>query len=110
LLILLAFAAAQDLSAGVRQEVARQECRHSEQPSEDIVVCGNRRNADRYRVTDPKAPFDVGGNQESVARERAKWVEDGDIGIQSCSPVGPGGWTGCMLKEWRKDRQQRGGY
>jgi hypothetical protein len=31
------------------------------------------------------------------------WGEGGETGTQSCGPVGPGGWTGCMVREW--DRQ-----
>lgn len=46
----------------------------------------------------------------SVARERARWIEHGDTGIDSCTAVGPGGHTGCMLKQWQRDRQQRGVY
>jgi hypothetical protein len=103
-------AAGEDLSAAASREVARQECRLTEQDPNEVVVCGRRGNLDRYRVTNPNAPFDADGDQLSVARERGKWVEDGDTGTNSCSAVGPGGWTGCMLKEWRKARQQRGGY
>ena len=110
MLFFLALAAADDLSAVASREVARQECRMAQEDPDEVVVCGRRRAVDRYRVTDPNAPFDPDGDQESVARERAKWVEDGDTGILSCSPVGPGGWTGCMQKSWRKARQQRGGY
>ena len=110
MLLFLALATADDLSAAASREIARQECRLTEQDSDEIVVCGHRKDIDRYRVTNRNALFDPDGNQESVARERAQWVEDGDTGIQSCSPVGPGGWTGCTLKEWRKASQQRGGY
>lgn len=98
-----------DLSGEASREVARQECRLRDAENE-IVVCGRRDARNRYQVTDPSAPFDPAGEADSVARERAKWAEEGDTGINSCSPVGPGGFTGCMLKNWRRQRQQRGGY
>lgn len=107
--MLLMFAAAPDLSADVRREVARQECSASD-GSGEIVVCADRRQQRRYQVTEPNAPFDPNGRVESVARERRRWIEEGDVGTGSCSPVGPGGWTGCMVKSWNKKRQQAKGW
>ncbi len=31
-----------------------------------------------------------------------------DAGTGSCSNVGAGGWTGCMVKGWQAADQQRG--
>lgn len=73
-------------------------CNRSVAGSDEIVVCGRSRDdPEYYRITDPNAPFDPEGQRESVARERSRWVEDGDTGIQSCSPVGPGaGPVACL--------------
>lgn len=76
---------------------------------QEIVVCG-KRQSDRYRVGDPDAPFDPSGNRESVSREQSRWIEEGDTGIMSCSAVGPGGWTGCGHKAFKRKRQQKGWY
>src|SRR3989337_1475649 len=91
-----------DYGQEVGDAVAIAECR---KPSSDneIIVCG-RRQRHRYAVTDPEAPFDPSGDTPSVMRERMSWIEEGDTGTQSCSPVGPGGWTGCMVKEWKRQR------
>lgn len=75
-----------------------------------VIICG-RRNADSpYRLPlaarDPG--FDVDGPLDSVSRERHKLMDVGDAGTGSCSNVGAGGWTGCMVKGWRADEQQRG--
>ena len=39
-------------------------------------------------------------------RERQAWAEEGDSGIGSCSAVGPGGWTGCAVQAWKRERDQ----
>lgn len=102
--LLAAAGAAPDLSALVKREVERQSCRSSN-PSE-IVVCGRERSRDRYRTVDPAAPFDVRGNTMSVMRERSRWIEGGEAGTQSCSAIGPGGWTGCLIQQWKRNDLQ----
>ena len=74
----------------------------------DVVVCGRRDAPNPYQVTDPKR-FDPTGPYDSVARERGRWIEELDTGIGSCTAIGPGGWTGCMLKKHRRERQQTKG-
>lgn len=63
-----------------------------------ITVCARKGESDRYRV-----PEVLRGNPDGVANEA--WTERvmayetvGDTGIQSCTPVGPGGATGCTAK------------
>ncbi|WP_205479223.1 hypothetical protein [Sphingomonas arenae] len=109
LLVLLAVQASPDLARAASREVARQECRLREK-ADEVVVCGRRDAQRRYQVTDPNAPFDPSGPVDSVARERSRWVEEGDVGTQSCSAVGPGGWTGCAVKQWKRARQQHKGW
>ena len=89
----------------IAREVVRQECRRTA-ADEDIVVCGRRRQDERYRLPGRDAPFDPSGETESVMRERSRWAEGGEAGIQSCGPVGPGGWTGCMVRNWAREREQ----
>ena len=104
-LLLLLFQTAQiDPGAAISKEVARQECRQVDK--DEILVCGRRKANERYRMPDRDKPFDPDGDEQSVMRERMSWVEEGDAGIGSCGPVGPGGWTGCMLKDWERARQQ----
>jgi len=93
-----------DYPREVGETVAIAECR-KKSSDDEIVVCGQRER-NRYAVTDPQAPFDPDGDMPSVMRERRAWVEEGDVGTLSCSPVGPGGWTGCMVKQWIRDREQ----
>ena len=104
-LILLALALAADLSAEASREVARGECKSIDK--DEVIVCGNRGRDERFRLPDrSKDPFDPFGDTKSVMNERVGWAAEGDTGTQSCSAVGPGGWTGCMVKGWKQERDQ----
>lgn len=105
LLFLVAAEPSPDLAALAAREVRRQECRAQDGGGE-IVVCGRDDKRARYRTIDPNAPFDVHGNAMSVMRERSRWIEGGEAGPQSCGPVGPGGWTGCLIQQWKKNDLQ----
>ena len=63
---------------------------------DEVVVCARRPEAERYRI--PERLRVVGSRQSRQAwAARARSLEYvGRTGIQSCSPVGPGGHTGCL--------------
>lgn len=65
---------------------------------QDIVVCGRQEEKDRYRIPEPlRADPNAAVNQ--AWGERFKSIEYvGREGIESCSPVGGGGATGCFAK------------
>jgi len=72
-----------------------------------IYVCNRLPESERYRI--PPRLRDTAPPQarESWA-QRAKALETvGDTGTNSCSPVGPGGHTGCMMQVIREAREQR---
>ena len=103
--LLFALLLAPDLPAEASREVAIGECKAADR--DEIIVCGSRKRDDRFRLPDrSKAPFDPAGEMKSVMNERVGWAAEGDTGIGSCSTVGPGGWTGCMLKGWKRERDQ----
>lgn len=62
---------------------------------DDIVVCARKPESDRFRI--PEDLREGGSLQSRTAwAERARSLETyGRTGINSCSPVGPGGYTGC---------------
>ncbi len=62
---------------------------------DEVVVCARKPESERYRI--PEA-LRVGGSLQSRTAwaERARSFEiNSRNGINSCSPVGPGGFAGC---------------
>ena len=104
-MIALLLLVAVPIDHAVEEAVDASECKHRPNASE-IVVCANRNHESPYRLPDRDGPFDPYGDTRSVMAERVGWASEGDVGTQSCGPVGPGGWTGCMLKAWKVDRDQ----
>lgn len=103
-LVFFALAGGPDISGEASKDVARQNCVSTDK--DEILVCGNRRPSEKYRMPGRDGPFDPAGQTMSVMRERQSWVEEGDTGIQSCGAVGPSSWTGCMVKAWKQERDQ----
>ncbi len=74
--------------------------------SEEIVVCARRSEDERYRIPEPL--------REQGQRRAESWAAQarsleyvGRTGIQSCSTVGPGGFTGCWAEMMRQAREDR---
>ncbi len=74
---------------------------------DEIVICGRLPDNDRYRIpkelrTDPNSP------QVQAWANRARSFERvGAAGIDSCSPVGAGGFTGCFSQLARAAKEER---
>ena len=74
---------------------------------DEVVVCVRRPAEERYRIPEAYRP---GGDRQ----ETQGWVNQskdlrtvGSTGIGSCSEVGPGGHTGCLLKEIQRSKADR---
>ena len=59
-------------------------------------------------------PMPAQAQQSSVAEQTEAWANKakvletvGSTGINSCSPVGPGGYTGCLTRVIKEARDQR---
>jgi hypothetical protein len=104
-LLFIAMMLAPDFSSEASRAVAVGECKAID--PKEIIVCGSRKRDERFRLPDQSnAPFDPAGEMKSVMNERVGWTAEGDSGTGSCSAVGPGGWTGCMVKSWKQSRDQ----
>ena len=73
---------------------------------DEVVVC--TRVDDRYRYRMPEAYRPSGSFQQRQAwANKARSIERvGRTGIQSCSPVGPAGYTGCMEQMIRQGQAE----
>jgi hypothetical protein len=73
---------------------------------DEIVVCARRPDNERYRI--PEELRGEGQRESESWAVRAQSLETvGDTGIQSCSTVGPGGFTGCWEEMMRQAREAR---
>ncbi|MGE5563193.1 MAG: hypothetical protein ACM3ZV_07765 [Bacillota bacterium] len=77
---------------------------------DQVVVCARRPESERYRIPPNMRQSGTPQQMQSWAI-RAKNLETvGNTGINSCSPVGPAGYTGCLeklIKEARGERKQQ---
>ena len=74
-----------------------------------IVVCKRRPEAERYRIAPKLRLSGTPQQMESWSRRSQPLTTVGATGINSCSPVGPAGYTGCLMqtiKEAKGERKQ----
>ncbi|HEU5285968.1 MAG TPA: hypothetical protein VFU20_05595 [Sphingomicrobium sp.] len=73
---------------------------------DDIVVCARKPESERYRIPER---FRTGGprqTREAWANKARALETVGATGINSCSPVGPGGFTGCLVQVIKQARSE----
>lgn len=63
----------------------------------EITVCARKAESERYRIPEPLRGIDNPVNRAWTDRVLA-YETVGQTGTLSCSPVGPGGFTGCTQK------------
>lgn len=76
---------------------------------DNVVVCVRRKEEERYRI--PQAYRETGTRQQnqSWAVQSQAMRSIGATGAMSCSAVGPGGHTGCVLQkneEWAQEKAE----
>lgn len=73
----------------------------------EVVVCVRRGAAEQFRIPKELREFQVTPENEAWAvKEKATLAESTGVNsIGSCSVVGPGGQTGCFVREARKAKQ-----
>ncbi len=65
---------------------------------DEVVVCARKPETERYRIPER---FRTGGprqSREAWANQARQLETVGATGINSCSPVGPAGFTGCLTQ------------
>ena len=76
---------------------------------DQVVVCARRPEAERYRIPPKLRPSGTRQQTQSWAANSKVLETVGATGTNTCSPVGPGGFTGCetqVINEWRKQQRQ----
>ena len=71
----------------------------------NVVVCVHRPETERYRLPKNQQLQGTRQQRESWANKSQSVMNVGKTGINSCSPVGPGGHTGCLIQEIQQARQ-----
>ena len=73
---------------------------------DEVVVCARKPETERYRIPERLRTSGPLQTRQSWAN-RARALETvGATGINSCSPVGPGGFTGCLTRVIRQARAE----
>ena len=73
---------------------------------DEVVVCARKPETERYRIPER---FRSGGSRQSreAWANKARALETvGATGINSCSPVGPAGFTGCLTQVIRQAQRE----
>ncbi len=76
---------------------------------DEVVVCARKPEADRYRIPERYRQSGSRQSRESWANRAVAFETYGATGINSCSPVGPAGFTGCtqqLINQAVKERQE----
>ena len=73
---------------------------------DEIIVVARRPESDRYRIP---TQFREATAADAVTQEARvdEMVALGRTGIDSCSSVGPGGFTGCLMRDAQNNRAAR---
>jgi hypothetical protein len=77
---------------------------------DQVVVCARRPENERYRIPQNMRQSGTPQQMESWAVKSKVLETAGATGINSCSPVGPAGYTGCLsklIKESQGERKQQ---
>ena len=73
---------------------------------DEVVVCARKPEAERYRIPEKYRPGSPAQTRRSWANKARALETVGATGINSCSPVGPAGFTGCLTQVVNQARQE----
>lgn len=111
---LIAFPAAAQQPAAAEDVKVNQLIVYGEDPCpaggpDEIIVCARMAEDERFRIPDPLRGNPNDPRNNSWANRAIELSYVGREGIGSCSPVGPGGATGCFSDLVRQARAERRG-
>lgn len=68
-------------------------------------ICIRAPESQRYRLPKSQNPQGTRQQRQSWANKSQQLMTVGNTGTGQCSPVGPGGYTGCLTKEINQAKQ-----
>ena len=74
---------------------------------DQVVVCARRPEAERFRIPPNMRQSGTPQQMQSWAIRSKNLETVGSTGINSCSPVGPAGYTGCLIKVFQEAKGER---
>ena len=74
---------------------------------DQVVVCARKPETERYRIPEKLRPSGPRQTRNSWANRAKAFETVGNTGTFSCSPVGPGGYTGCLTQVIDQARRER---
>lgn len=74
---------------------------------DQVVVCARKPESERYRIPEKLRPSGTRQQKEAWANRATEIMTVGSTGTNTCSPVGPGGYTGCLTKVIKEARTQQ---
>lgn len=98
-------ALAQSNQSGVLIIYGKDRCPTNEN-GDEIVVCRRLDESERFRIPQDLREAEVKPTRESWAVRSQGALNTGETGIGSCSPVGPGGGTGCFGQQAAQSRAE----
>lgn len=98
--------AAQGVSVPPMVIYGKQKC-PTDAEGNEIVVCVRRAPGEQFRIPKELRDLKVTPQNESWAAKAASNDAVGASGIGSCSTVGPGGASGCLVQQGRLYKRQK---
>ena len=77
---------------------------------DEVVVCARKPEGERYRIPERLRSSGTRQQRTSWANRAIAFETYGKTGINSCSPVGPAGFTGCsqqLINQAFKEREEQ---
>ena len=74
-------------------------------PCPSSYICIRKGESERYRLPPSQNPQGTRQQRQSWAKKSQQLMSVGNTGTMQCSPVGPGGYTGCLTQEINQAKQ-----
>jgi hypothetical protein len=74
---------------------------------DEIIVCSRRPESERLRIPENVREEPLSPESESWTKKAERLETMGRTGINSCSAVGPGAGTGCLLEMIKQAREEQ---